>query len=105
MEQTPTSRVQAFTKLIVLPLGQGALAGQTINFHANVSETFNSFPRPLKCDGVVLVKPLESKSTKAPVSPGDQIGSTSSGPESARASSSTNSACANTAQSSTFTST
>ena len=38
MEQRLISRVQAFMKLIVLPLGQRALAGQTINFLVNVSK-------------------------------------------------------------------
>ena len=38
MEQRLISRVQAFMKPIVLPLGQRALAGQTINFPVNVSE-------------------------------------------------------------------
>ena len=96
MEQRLISRVQAFMKLIVLPL---ALAGQTINFPANVSEVFYSLPRPLNSDGVVLVKPLESTSAIVSVPTSDQTASTSSGPDSARASTSTNSACANTAQS------
>ena len=47
-------------KLIVLPLGQRALAGQTINFPVNVSEVCNSLPRLLNSDGIVLVKPPES---------------------------------------------
>ena len=42
MEQRLISRVQAFMKLIVLPLGQRALAGQTINFPVNVSKVYNS---------------------------------------------------------------
>uniref|UniRef100_A0A1X7VSQ7 DUF6570 domain-containing protein n=1 Tax=Amphimedon queenslandica TaxID=400682 RepID=A0A1X7VSQ7_AMPQE len=81
MEQRLISRVQAFMKLIVLPLGQRALAGQTINFPANVSEVFNSLPRPLNSDGVVLVKPPESTSASVSVQSGDQTDSTSSGPE------------------------
>ena len=105
MEQRLISRMQAFMKLIVLPLGQRALAGQTINFHVNVSEVYNSLPMPLNSDGVVLVKPLKSTSATVPVPSSDQTTSTSSGPESARAGTSTNSACANTAQSSTCTST
>ena len=60
MEQRLIARVQAFMKLIVLPLGQGALAGQTINFPVNVSEVCNSLPRPLNSDGIVLVKPPKS---------------------------------------------
>ena len=54
------ARVQAFMKLIVLPLGQRALAGQTINFPVNVSEVCNSLLRPLNSDGIVLVRPSES---------------------------------------------
>ena len=60
MEQRLIARVQALMKLIVLPLGQRALAGQTINFPVNVSEVCNSLPRPLNSDGIVLVKPPES---------------------------------------------
>ena len=89
MEQRLISRVQAFMKLIVLPLGQKVLAGQTINFPVNLSE-------------VVLVKPPESTSATVSVPSSDQTTSTSSGPESARAGTSTNSACANIAQSSTL---
>ena len=99
MEQRLILRVQAFMKLIVLPLGQRALAGQTINFPANVSEVFNSLPRPLNSDGVVLVKPSESTSAIVSVPTSDQTTSTGSRPDSARASTNTNSACANTAQS------
>uniref|UniRef100_A0A1X7UA41 Uncharacterized protein n=1 Tax=Amphimedon queenslandica TaxID=400682 RepID=A0A1X7UA41_AMPQE len=105
MEQRLISGVQAFMKLIVLPLGQTALAGHIINFSANVSEVYNSLPMPLNSDGVVLVKPPESTSATVSVPPGDQTTSTSSGPEIARASTSKNSACTNTAQSSTSTST
>ena len=57
MEQRLIARVQAFMKLIVLPLGQRALAGQTFNFPVNVSEVCNSLPRPLNSDGIVLVRP------------------------------------------------
>ena len=92
-------------KLIVLPLGQRALAGQTINFPVNVSEVYNSLPRPLNSNGFVLVKPPESTSATVSVPSSDQTTSTTSGPKSARASTSTNSACANTAQLSTPTST
>ena len=42
MEQRLISRVQAFMKLIVLPLAQRPLANQTINFPVNVSEVYNS---------------------------------------------------------------
>ena len=54
-------------KLVVLPLGQRALAGETIKFPVNVSEVYNSLPRPLNSDGVVLVKPLESTSATVSV--------------------------------------
>ena len=84
-------------KLIVLPLGQRALAGQTINFPVNFFEVYNFLPRPLNIDGVVLVRPPESTSVTVSVPPSDQTTSSSSGPESARASTSTNSACAITA--------
>ena len=104
MEQRIISRVHGFMKLIVLPLGQRTLAGQTINFPVNLSEVYNSLPRPLNSNGVVFVKPPESTSATVSVPPSDQT-STSSGPESARASTSTNSACAIAAQSSTSTST
>ena len=86
----------------MLPLGQRALAGQTINFPVNVLEVYNSLPRPRNSDGVVLVQPPESTSTTVSV-PCSYQTSTSSGPESA--STSTNSACAHTAQSSRSTST
>uniref|UniRef100_A0A1X7V428 DUF6570 domain-containing protein n=1 Tax=Amphimedon queenslandica TaxID=400682 RepID=A0A1X7V428_AMPQE len=105
MEQKLISRVEAFMKLIVLPLGQRALAGQTIHFPADMSEVYNSLPRPLNSDGVVLLKPQRSTSATVSVQISDQTTSTSSGPESDRASTSTNSACANTAQSSTSIST
>ena len=55
-------------------------------------EVFNSLPRPLDSDGVVLVKPPESTSATVSVPTSDQTASTSSGPESARASISKNSA-------------
>ena len=80
MELRLISRVQAFMKLIVLPLGQRALAGQTINFPVNVSEVYNSLPRPLNSDGVVIVKPPESTSATVSVPSSDQTTSISSGP-------------------------
>ena len=61
MEQRLVSKVQAFMKLIVLPLGQRALAGQTINFPVDVSEVCNALPRPVNSDGIVLVKPPNSR--------------------------------------------
>ena len=83
MEQRLISRVQSFMKLIVLPFGQRALAGQTINFPVNVSKVCNSLPRLLNSDGFVLVKPLVSTSATVSVPSSDQTTSTSSGPESA----------------------
>uniref|UniRef100_A0A1X7VXB3 DUF6570 domain-containing protein n=1 Tax=Amphimedon queenslandica TaxID=400682 RepID=A0A1X7VXB3_AMPQE len=76
MEQRLISRVQAFMKLLVLPLGQRALAGQTINFPANVSEIVNTLPRPLIGDRVVLVKPLASTNATVSVPAGEQTAST-----------------------------
>ena len=63
-----------------------------------MSEVYNSLPRPFNSNGVVLVKPPESTSATVSVPSSDQTASTCSVPESARASTSTNSACANTAQ-------
>ena len=53
MEQRLISKVQAFMKLIVLPLGQRALAGQSINFPVDVSQVCNALPRPIDESGVV----------------------------------------------------
>ena len=61
MEQRLIARVQAFMKLIVLPLGQRALAGQTINFPVNVSEVCNSLPRLLNSDGIICDPILENQ--------------------------------------------
>ena len=47
MEQRLISKVQAVMKLIVLPLGQRALAGQSINFPVDVSQVCNALPRQL----------------------------------------------------------
>ena len=58
-------------------------------FPVNVSEVYNSLPRPLNRNGVVLVKPPESTSSTVSVPSSDQTTSTSNGPESARASIST----------------
>ena len=58
---------------------------------------YTTLPRPLNSDGVVLVKPPKSTNATVSVPSSDQTTSTSSGPESARASTSTNSACANIA--------
>ena len=71
MEQRLISKVQAFMKLIVLPLGQRALAGQSINFPVDMSQVCNALPRPIDESGVVLVQ--SSSSTCASTSTADQI--------------------------------
>ena len=63
MEQRLISKVQAFMKLIVLPLGQRALAGQSINFPVDVSQVCNALPRPIDESGVILVSSSTSAST------------------------------------------
>ena len=70
MEQRLISKVQAFMKLIVLPLGQRALAGQSINFPVDVSQVCNALPRPIDESGVVLVQ--SSSSTSASTSTADE---------------------------------
>ena len=52
------SKVQTFMKLTVLPLGQRALAGQSINFPVDVSQVWNALPRPIDESGVILVQSL-----------------------------------------------
>ena len=69
MEQRLISKVQAFMKLIVLPLGQRALAGQSINFPVDVSQACNALPRPIDESGVILVQ--SSSSTSASTSTAD----------------------------------
>ena len=69
MEQRLISKVQAFMKLIVLPLGQRALAGQSINFPVDVSQVCNALPRPIDESGVILVQ--SSSSTSASTSTAD----------------------------------
>ena len=57
-------------KLIVLPYGQRALQGQTVNFPVNTSEVCSSLPKTLDNAGNVLVAPPKvgsSDSTDAPV--------------------------------------
>jgi len=44
-------------KLVVLPYGQRALKGQTINFPVNTSEICHSLPKTLDNAGVVLIAP------------------------------------------------
>ena len=69
MEQRLISKVQAFMKLIVLPLGQRALAGQSLNFPVDVSQVCNALPRPIDESGVILVQ--SSSSTSASTSTAD----------------------------------
>ena len=61
MEQRLICKVQAFMKLLVLPLGQRALAGQTINFPVNVSEICNALP--VNSDGIILVQAPQSSAS------------------------------------------
>ena len=70
MQQRLISKVQAFMKLIVLPLGQRALAGQSINFPVDVSQVCNALPRPIDESGVILVQ-SSSSSTSASTSTAD----------------------------------
>ena len=44
-------------KLIVLPYGQRALKGQTVNFPVNTSEICSSLPKTLDNAGIILVAP------------------------------------------------
>ena len=44
-------------KLIVLPYGQHALQGQTVNFPVNTSEVCSSLTRTLDNAGIVLIAP------------------------------------------------
>ena len=60
MEQRLICKVQAFMKLLVLPLGQRALAGQTINFPVDVSEICNALPKPVNSYGIILVQAPQS---------------------------------------------
>ena len=69
MEQRLISKVQASMKLIVLPLGERALAGQSINFPVDVSQVCNALPRPIDESGVILVQ--SSSSTSASISTTD----------------------------------
>ena len=57
-------------KLIVLPYGQRALKGQTVNFPVNTGEICNSLPKTLDNAGIVLIAPPRtgsSDSTETPV--------------------------------------
>ena len=57
MEQRLICKVQAFMKLLVLPLGQRALAGQTINFPVD------ALPKPVNSDGIILVQAPQSSAS------------------------------------------
>ena len=47
MEKRLICRIQPFMKLIVLPYGQRALKGQTVNFPVNTSEVCSLLPKTL----------------------------------------------------------
>ena len=57
MEKRLICRIQPFMKLIVLPYGQRALKGQTVNFPVNTSEICSSLPKTLDNAGIALVAP------------------------------------------------
>ena len=82
MEQRLISKVQAFMKLIVLPLGQRALAGQSINFPVDVSQVCNALPRPIDESGVILVQSSSSTSASTSTADGGGEGSPSTVPSS-----------------------
>ena len=70
MEKRLICRIQPFMKLIVLPYGQRALKGQTVNFPVNTSEVCSSLPRTLDNAGIVLIAPARTggcDSTETPV--------------------------------------
>ena len=70
MERRLISLIQPFMKLIVLPYGQRALKGQTVNFPINTGEVCSSLPRTLDNAGIVLIAPPRpgvSDSTETPV--------------------------------------
>ena len=63
MERRLISLIQPFMKLIVLPYGQRALKGQTVNFPVNTSEVCSSLPRTLDNAGIVLIAPPRTGSS------------------------------------------
>ena len=70
MEKRLICRIQPFMKLIMLPYGQRALKGQTVNFPVNTSEVCSSLPRTLDNAGIVLIAPPRTgshDSTETPV--------------------------------------
>ena len=57
-------------KLVVLPYGQRALQGQTVNFPVNTSKVGSSLPKTLDNVGIVLIGPPRtgsSDTTETPV--------------------------------------
>ena len=57
-------------KLVVLPYGQRALQGQTVNFPVNTSKVCSSLPKTLDNVGIVLIGPPRtgsSDTTETPV--------------------------------------
>ena len=44
-------------EVVILPYGQRALKGQTINFPVNTSEMYQSLPKIIDNAGVVLIAP------------------------------------------------
>ena len=54
-------------KLTVLPYGQCALKGQTVNFPVNTSEVCSLLPRTLDNAGIVLIAPPRTGSSDSPV--------------------------------------
>ena len=73
MEQRLISKVQAFMRLIVLPLGERALAGQRINFPVDVSQVCNALPRPIDESGVILVQSSSSTSASTSTADGGKV--------------------------------
>ena len=71
MEKRLISCVQPFMKLVVLPYGQQALKGQTINFPINASEICQSLPKTLDDDGIVLIAPPRAE--QADISEGQAL--------------------------------
>ena len=57
-------------KLVILPYGQHALQGQTVNFQVNTSEVYSSLPKTLDNAGIMLIAPprtASSDTTETPV--------------------------------------
>ena len=70
MEKRLICRIQPFMKLVVLPYGQRAFQGQTVNFPVNTSEVCSLLPKTLDNARIVLIAPLRtgsSDTTETPV--------------------------------------